>query len=430
MVHRAIKISLLALLATSSSTNLVAQPLPVGSALPTVLLQQADQAPAPKLEKVTLININFGSNPSIVVKNAAGEQRSIVVFSNVNIRNDKTAGTLTKMAQTELNKLVHIQTERVNGVNSVTRMWDAESYADWVNGHNGSRNGQVKGLFPKALVLGDHVYTINDNTRFVLEGKNVGRKKLEGREVLWVKCVVKNGVAIADVIADTSTSLGVTPSGNNSRPPSGGRPASVGNPNGTGNRGESGISPTERGNRERPASQGGSTKSPTERSKANTRSMTLEERARQDQVGWKVKVTLEILDANDNPTSGEKLEPVTDVMGAAAGAAGVGDQKVELYANLGISGSNSVDWKREDAEDRKHQKGDKIVLKQNGQDFRLIKQYKLTLQGYVRDRDQLSKDDDLIEVNQSFVLYDLWVAQRTVIKPRNAKVQIIVEVEK
>ncbi|MCU0315051.1 MAG: hypothetical protein MUC92_00500 [Fimbriimonadaceae bacterium] len=419
----ALKLSVVVLAMTLSGHALVAQ-----SVLPSLLLANAPESnPAPQIDKVTLVNLTFGNNPTVVVKNPEGKQRTISVRLDAKISNDKTTGTLTKMAQTEIGKSIHIMTQRTAGAVSVTRMWDAESYADWVNAHNGTRNGQVRGLFPKALHLGDHVYTITDNTRFVLEGKNVGRKKLEGRDVLWVKCVVKNGVALADVIADTSTSIGATPTGTNTRPQSGGRPPSVSNPNGPRTRGESGTSPTERGGR--PDSVGDGTKSPTERP-STARTMTIEERARQDEIGWKVKVTLEILDSDDNPTTGEATEPLVDVANEVSRKVGVGDQRVEVYANFSIFGSSSIEWKREDAEDRKHMKGDKIVLKDNNQEWRLIKHGKLIFQGYFRDRDQLSKDDELIDIDKSWPMYDLWVAKRTVVKLGDSKAQFIIEVEK
>lgn len=426
MKSRTLTTSCLCVLALCASSISIAQSTYLSTLTKTLVLAPADQAPAPKLEKVTLINVNFGSNASIVVKASGGAQRTIVFSPNAIVKNDKTTGTLTKMAQTELNKEIHIVSQKVNGVLSVTRMWDAESYTVWVSEHQGSRNGQVKGLYPKALHLGEQIYTINDSTRFVVAGKNVGRKKLDGMTTLWVKCTVKNGVAFADVIADTSESLGVAPVGPNTRPPSNSRPNSTGTGGVAGGNG----SPTEQGKKPRPNSTGGTKTSPTEKTKATNRSMTNEERAKQNAAGWKVKLTLEILDADDNPNLGEKVEPITDAVEDVANSAGIGDQRIELYGNLSMFGSTPYKIDRDDAEDHKHKKGDKIVLKENGQEFRLVKNQMLVLTGYFRDRDQLSKDDDLIDLNKSFDFYDLWVAKRTVYKVSGSKAQLIIEVEK
>lgn len=376
---------------------------------------QENANPAPKLEKVTLVNINFGNNASVVVKGSDNQQRTIIISANTKYYNDQTTGSLTKFAQNELSNQVHIQTQKVNDILTVTKIWDTESYTKWVNEHNGSRNGQVSGLYAKALLIGDQYYTITENTQFILEGKAVARKKLEGKPVLWVKCIVKNGVAIADKIADTSESLGVVIEGNSTRPPSSSRPASSGTVGGSQSTG--GVSPTEKGKLgERPASTGSGKGSPTEQNRpgekptgndrptsTGKKALSPTERAAQAKKGYQVMITFTMTDTDDNPKGNEPAE----VLKAAAKEIGVHDDTVEVYGLLKFNNVKRWELKRENAENNKKIKDERVEPKDGNLPAFLVTSETLKLTGFLKDRDNMSKDDMLYDVNLNLNLYEL-----------------------
>jgi|GEM_PF-2466870 len=402
-------------LVAASATVAQANLTPWSLITTNTLATQENTNPAPKLEKVTLVNINFGNNASVVVKGTDNQQRTIVISANTKYYNDQTTGSLTKFAQNELNKQVHIQTQKVNGILTVTKIWDSESYTKWVNEHNGSRNGQVSGLYAKALIIGDQYYVINENTQFILEGKSVARKKLEGKPVLWVKCIVKNGVAIADKIADTSESLGVVVEGNSNRPASNSRPASTGT--GGGIQGSGGKSPTEKGQLgERPASTGGGKGSPTEQNRSGekptgndrpkstgTKSLTPTERAAQAKKGYQVIITFTMTDTDDNPQGNEPAEVAT----AVAKKAGVHDDTVEVFGILKFNNVKRWELKRDNADNNKKVKNERVEPKDGTLPAFLVKSESLKLTGYLKDRDTMSKDDMLYDVNLNLNLYEL-----------------------
>lgn len=423
----------LAILAIGVTPVATALPSRVASLTSSLIMNQAAEGAAPKLESFTLVNINFGSTPSIVVKDSAGEQRTLIVNSATSFFNGGAAGTLTKFAQTCLNKTIYAQYQRSNGVVSVSKMWDSTSYTSWTNGHSGSRNGQVKGFYAKALLIGDHYYHIDDNTRFVMAGKDVVRKKLDGMPVLWIKCTVRNGKAMADVIADTSDSLGVSPTGGNTRPPSNSRPKSTGTGS-SGSTNSTGQSPTERGTG-RPPSTGTGTGSPTERgsgrppstgtgSSGSTNStgqsptersngrptskgsggLSPTERAARARTGYWVRVWWEITDANDNPQGSTP----GDVLGGTAKAAGVNDDTLEVFGVLRINGTKKWEIKQDDAEKNKRVRGELVKPRDTQSESFLVQSETAKLVGFLKDRDLASKSDMLFDLNLNLNLYEIW----------------------
>lgn len=379
--------------------------------------QSQSETPAPKLGKGILVNCVFGNTGSIVVQDSAGKDSTLVVNANTVFMNDGTTGSLTKMAQTEMKKSIRWIQQKVNGIQTALRVWDEQSYTTWVSAHQGSRNGQVKGLYPKVLMLGEHFYNIDDNTKFIVAGKEVARKKLEGMGTLWVKCTVKNGVATADVIADTSASLGVQTGSSGSTRPNSGRPPSTGGAVGGSS---TGTSPTERTNGGRPASTGDGSKSPTERA----RTMTDSEKRTMAQNGYKVKVTLQFLDTFDGPTG----NVVGQVANAVADELGKDDKTVEVFGSVMLAGQTAWVGTRDKAGDAKFKKGDKISCKSNGSTTFTIKGTTMNLNVDIKDRDQYSEDDVLLKHNENFDLYKLWQDQKIVVKPKNSKIQITIEI--
>ncbi len=390
---------------------------------------QENANPAPKLEKVTLVNINFGNNASLVVKDSDNKERTILVSPNAKLYNDLATGSLTKFAQNDLNKFIHIQTQKINNMVTVTKAWDPESYTKWVNEHNGMRNGQVSGLYAKALIIGDHQYLITDNTEFVVAGKSVTRKKLEGMPVLWVKCTVKNGVAIADRIADTSDSLGIVVQGDSTRPKSNSRPPSTGT--GGGSQGGSGVSPTERSNSGRPVSTGDGKGSPTERpakgerpKSTGTKSASPTERAAQAKRGYNVIITFTITDPNDNPQGNEPAE----VAEAAAREVGVHDDTVEVYGLLKFNNTKRWEIKRENAEKNKKVRNERVEPKDGSLPAFLVTSETLKLTGFLKDRDVMSKDDMLYDVNLTLNLFELAQGEAKEFKTNGGKATLTIKV--
>lgn len=390
---------------------------------------QENTNPAPKLEKVTLVNINFGNNASVVVKDSDNKEKTILVSLNTKYYNDLATGSLTKFAQNELNKSVHMQTQRINNVLTVTKLWDPESYTKWVNEHNGMRNGQVSGLYAKALIIGDHQYVISDNTEFVVAGKSVARKKLEGMPVLWVKCTVKNGVAIADRIADTSESLGIVIQGDSTRPKSNSRPASTGNGGGI-QRGST-SSPTERSKSGRPASTGSGKGSPTEQTalgerpkSTGTKTASPTERAAQAKRGYQVKITFTMTDTDDNPQGNE----VAEVAEGVARGVGVHDDTVEVFGILKFNNVKRWEITRENAEKNKKVKNEKVEPKDGTLPAFLVTSETLKLTGFLKDRDGMSKDDMLYDIDLNLNLFDLAQGETKEFKTNGGKATMYITV--
>lgn len=432
----------------------------------------AQDGPAPRLESVTLVNINFGTTPSIVVK-LDGADKTFQVNANTRFMENNAAATLTNFAQRQLNRTVHLQIERQTSGPMVTRMWDAASFGSWLSGHAGTRNGTVKAFSPKVLALGDHIYAITDETRFVKESKNVGRKKLEGASVLWITCEVKNGVAVAMVIGDTSTSLGVQPKGTSTRPPSNSRPASTGTGGTAGN--DSGRSPTERGNR--PASTGsgsvspterGSTrppstgtggtagskdgKSPTERSqgrpastgtggtasskdgkspteRGNSRPASTGAKqlspSQQSQTIFLVKVSVTINNGNDN-IPGNEVSEVTEAVRKAYGAE---DNELEVFGTIELDGQ--MGWVGDRADAEKNRFGAKQSVRatfNQGGEYKAVKGPRAKLHISLKDRDMMSSDDNLLTFNQELNIYEIWRTGSKSIASANGRATIVITV--
>lgn len=402
------------LVASVAFTGLMIQPAHANSGWLTTLLAapQPENDGAPRFVSGTLVNAVFGDAAKVEVKVAGGEVQTFRVNSATVMTLGNQSRTLTQVAQTQLNKSVKLVIRRVDGERMVMRLFDDASWLSFTTSHKGDMHGSVKFFTARFIQIGERMFELNDATEFRLEGKKVGRKKLEGRTDLWVKGTVTNGVPVALIVADNAQSLGAVNGGAAStRPPSRGtgtgtgtqRPPSRGTGGTSGSerppsRGDGQGSPTERpgnnrpapGQNSRPPSRGSGSVSPTER-------------AAQVQRGFAITLEFEILDSTDT-----KPGVVNDVVNAAAGEVDMKDMTLELYGSLQFNGQKLWEIAQKDHVPTVQQV---FLVRPGGRsgpagDFE-IKAERLKLKGKLMDDDTITSSDVIFDVDLDLDLFAL-----------------------
>lgn len=374
MVTKTAKLLTVAALAIGVSEATLAQSVVSLVQASIVSQQNQENDQGPRILKGVLRNVVFGSSANITME-INNHQKTFVVNDATKYSISGSTQNLTAVAQKCTNAEIHVLVTKAQVGTLTNQIWDRSSWTTYLNRHQGTMNGTVKYFGAKLLQLGDYNFTINNNTKFVLAGKEVPRAKLKGKTTLWVTGDVKNDEAVAKVIADTSAGAGAQTSGGNTRPESvgTGRPTSS--------------------NNSRPDS-AGTVAGASAASNA------------QAQRGYLVKIKFKILNSSDMPKG-----VVGDAVTSAANAVYYNDGKLECYGELSFNG---IKWWSLSDSDAERLKANEYLFckpKQNASYAKnggfVVKSPVLKLTGSIMDEDKLSKPDTIFTVNQSITLSEL-----------------------